>query len=86
MRVGTPVAVHQSMTNPILLGGVPRTIAILNWIMAFAFSLPSRSYYVFFIFLGLHYVLAKLHKDDDQYVFCMIRYFFVCNFKRYYRR
>ncbi|NDW07918.1 VirB3 family type IV secretion system protein [Jiella pacifica] len=43
---GFSVAVHRSLTEPILLGGAPRSIAILNGTLAAALGLGLRLWLV----------------------------------------
>ncbi|MEF2071062.1 VirB3 family type IV secretion system protein [Consotaella aegiceratis] len=44
--VGFSVPVHRSLTEPILLGGAPRSIAILNGTLAAALGLGLRLWLV----------------------------------------
>jgi type IV secretory pathway TrbD component len=66
---GFRVAVHRSLTDPILLGGAPRSIAILNGTLAAALGLGLRLWVAglaFWIIAQLAAVWAA--KRDPQFV------------------
>ncbi|PWB80543.1 MAG: conjugal transfer protein [Methylocystaceae bacterium] len=66
---GFRVAVHRSLTEPILLGGAPRSIAILNGTLAAALGLGLRLWVAglaFWIVAQLAAVWAA--KRDPQFV------------------
>jgi len=66
---GFRVPVHRSLTEPILLGGAPRSIAILNGTLAAALGLGLRLWgpgLVFWIVAQL--VAAWAAKRDAQFV------------------
>jgi type IV secretion system protein VirB3 len=66
---GFRVAVHRSLTEPILLGGAPRSIAILNGTLAAALGLGLRLWIAglgFWIVAQLAAVWAA--KRDPQFV------------------
>ena len=66
---GFRVPVHRSLTEPILLGGAPRSIAILNGTLAAALGLGLRLWIaglVFWIVAQLVAVWAA--KRDPQFV------------------
>jgi len=66
---GFRVAVHRSLTEPILLGGAPRSIAILNGTLAAALGLGLRLWVAGLAF----WIIAQLAavwvaKRDPQFV------------------
>jgi type IV secretion system protein VirB3 len=67
--VGFAVPVHRSLTEPILLGGAPRAIAILNGTLAGALGLGLRLWLVG-LALGLigHLIAVWAAKRDPLFV------------------
>jgi len=69
------IDLFQSLTQPILLGGVPRAAAIIIWTFAAVLALPLG-----FVGIGLgagvivHGTLAFLTKRDPHYVEVMLRH------------
>jgi type IV secretion system protein VirB3 len=66
---GFTVPVHRALTEPILLGGAPRAIAILNGTLAGALGLGLRLWIVG-IAIGLigHFAAAWAAKRDPLFV------------------
>jgi type IV secretion system protein VirB3 len=66
---GYSVAVHRALTEHILLGGAPRSIAILNGTLAAALGLGLR---LWLVGLGLwavgHFAAVWAAKRDPQFV------------------
>ena len=66
---GFSVPVHRALTEPILLGGAPRSIAILNGTLAAALGLGLR---LWLVGLGLwaigHFAAVWAAKRDPQFV------------------
>jgi type IV secretion system protein VirB3 len=66
---GFTVPVHRALTEPILLGGAPRSIAILNGTLAAALGLGLR---LWLVGLGLwaigHFAAVWAAKRDPQFV------------------
>jgi len=61
---GYRIPVHQSLTRPLLLAGVPRTFAILNGTAAAAIVLGLHNPWVLPLHLALHVMVAVLtHRD-----------------------
>lgn len=58
---------HRSITEKILLAGVPREIAILNGTIGAAFGLGMGSYWVVPVFIGIHLLSVRLTKADPQF-------------------
>jgi len=66
---GYYVPVHRSLTEPILLGGAPRTLAIANGTLAGAVGLGLRLWLVGLAIWALGHVLAVwAAKRDPQFV------------------
>ncbi|NRP74590.1 hypothetical protein ILFOPFJJ_05512 [Ensifer psoraleae] len=66
---GFSVPVHRSLTEPILLGGAPRAIAILNGTLAAALGLGLRLWLVGLgLWLAGHLTAAWAAKRDPQFV------------------
>ena len=66
---GFSVPVHRALTEPILLGGAPRAVAILNGTLAAALALGLRLWLAG-ILLGLmgHAAAVWAAKRDPQFV------------------
>ncbi len=66
---GFSVSVHRALTEPILLGGAPRAVAILNGTLAAALGLGLRLWLAG-ILLGLmgHAAAVWAAKRDPQFV------------------
>ena len=66
---GFTVPVHRALTEPILLGGAPRAVAILNGTLAAALGLGLRLW-IAGILLGLigHAAAVWAAKRDPQFV------------------
>ena len=66
---GFTVAVHRALSEPILLGGAPRAIAIMNGTLAGALGLGLR---LWLVGLGLwaigHFAAVWAAKRDPQFV------------------
>ncbi len=66
---GFRVAVHRSLTEPILLGGAPRSIAILNGTLAAALGLGLRLWIAGLAFrIGAQFAADWAAKRDPQFV------------------
>jgi type IV secretion system protein TrbD len=78
---GFEIPLHRSLTEQILLGGVPRTIAILNGTVAAAFGIGLQSFYVLPICFVLHLAAVIMTKRDPQFFDCFRRHI---KQKRYY--
>jgi type IV secretion system protein VirB3 len=61
---GFEVPVHRSLTEVILLGGVPRTPAILLWTLAGALAFGLQQLWVLPVAIGLHFGLVSMTKQD----------------------
>lgn len=63
------VPVHRSLAEPILLGGAPRSLAILNGTLAGAVGLGLRLWLVGLVIWGIGHALSVwAAKRDPQFV------------------
>lgn len=63
---GFNIPIHSSLTKRLLMGGVPREMAIINWTFVAALSLPLATWYGIPLGLFVHFVaLAAAKKDPD---------------------
>jgi Type IV secretory pathway, TrbD component len=72
---GIEIELFQSLTQPVLLAGVPRPLAIMNATIAAVISMPLQLFYIG-IPLGLlvHAVAAWLTKRDPYFFAALIRH------------
>ena len=74
MQTSEPIAgfhapVHRALTEPILLGGVPRAVAIANGTLAAAISLGLRLWLVGLAMWAVgHLAAVWAAKRDEQFV------------------
>ena len=75
MENETEIPLFQSLTQPILLGGVPRTFAILNGVLAAVISIPLGLFYVGIpLAISLHAFAAWMTKRDPYFFEVLIRH------------
>lgn len=72
---GYRVSLHSSLTTPIMLSGVPRKFAILNWTLCAALVLDLRAIYLLPLFVVMHTVAAFLAKKDPDFFEVALRLF-----------
>lgn len=66
---GFEVPVHRSLTEPILLGGVPRALAIINGTLAGAIGLGLRLWIAGLVLWGVGHLLGVwAARHDPQFV------------------
>jgi type IV secretory pathway TrbD component len=66
---GFAVSVHRALTEPILLGGAPRSVAILNGTLAAALGIGLRLWLIGLAFwLVGHFAAVWAAKRDPQFV------------------
>jgi len=61
---GFNVPIHRSLTTPVMLGGLPRHIAIINGTVIISFVLGAHNLWVLPVGIVSHLVLVALHKSD----------------------
>ena len=79
---GYRVALHTSLTTPVMLGGVPRRFAILNWTVCAAMVLGLRAIYTLPLFLGFHVVAVFFAKKDPNFFEVVLK---LLKQKKFYR-
>jgi len=70
MKMDTPgleVPLHRSLTQPILLAGLPRTLGLLLWTTIAAFALGLHQLWVVPIGVVLHGIFAAMAKRDPHF-------------------
>lgn len=72
--LGYRIAIHHSLTQPILLGGVPRRFAILNGTFCAAFVLGLQAIFTVPIFVVIHMIAVYLTKKDPYFFEVMLRH------------
>ena len=71
---GFEVPIHRSLTQQIMLAGVPREIAILNGTTVAAFGLGLHSYWSIPVGMVLHLLAVVAAKKDPQFFECFRRH------------
>jgi type IV secretion system protein TrbD len=71
---GYRITLHNSLTTPIMLSGVPRKFAILNWTIGAALVLGLRAIYLFPLFLLLHIGAVFFAKKDPDFFEVLLRH------------
>jgi type IV secretory pathway TrbD component len=65
---GLEVPLHRSLIEPMMIVGLPRTVALVLWTTVCAFALGLRQIWVLPIGLGFHLVCVAAAKADP-YIF-----------------
>jgi type IV secretion system protein VirB3 len=73
MIEGFEIPLHRSLTEAILLGGLPRNIALLLWTMSIALAFGMQQLWVLPISLSLHVLLVALTRRDPFFIEVFIR-------------
>lgn len=73
MIEGYEIPLHRSLTEVILLGGVPRTPAILLWTTAAALGFGMQQIWVLPFAVLMHVVLVALTRRDPFFFEVFIR-------------
>lgn len=79
---GYRIRLHNSLTTPIMLGGVPRQFAILNWTICAAVVLGLHEVLLLPIFVALHVIAVYCAKKDPQFFEVILRHI---KQKKFYR-
>jgi type IV secretion system protein VirB3 len=61
---GFEVPVHRSLVEPMLMAGLPRTLALVLWTTVSAFAFGLRQLWVLPIGIALHLVCAAITRHD----------------------
>jgi type IV secretion system protein VirB3 len=64
---GFEVPLHRSLCEPMLLAGLPRSVALVLWTTVGAFVLGLHQVWVLPIGLALHVVAAAVTKSDPHF-------------------
>jgi type IV secretion system protein VirB3 len=64
---GLEVPLHRSLTQPILLAGLPRRLALLLWTTAGAFALGLHQVWVGAVGVILHGIFAAIARRDPHF-------------------
>lgn len=78
---GFQVKLHNALVSPIMLMGVPRRFAILNWTICAALVLGLRAYYILPVSILVHIVAVFFAKRDPYFFDVLIR---LLRQKKYY--
>jgi len=73
--VGFEVPVHRALSEPILLGGAPRAVAIVNGTVAAAIGLGLQQWIAgLILFVAGHTLAAFAAKRDPDFVSVLVRH------------
>ena len=64
---GFTIPIHASLTKRLLIGGVPRELAIINWTFVAALSIPLATWYGIPLGLFVHFVAQAAAKKDPDF-------------------
>lgn len=64
---GFEVPIHRSLTQPIMIGGIPREIAILNGTFTAALVLGMHSWLGVPLGIAIHFTARSMAKRDPQF-------------------
>jgi type IV secretion system protein TrbD len=63
---GFRIPIHRSLTEPVMLGGIPRNIAIANGVAIVAFVMGAHNLWILPLGIVSHLILVALHRGDKQ--------------------
>lgn len=63
---GFRIPIHRSLAEPVMMGGVPRNIAIANGVAVVSCVLGAHNLWVLPIGILSHLVLVALHRSDKE--------------------
>jgi type IV secretion system protein TrbD len=61
---GLEVPVHRSLVEPILIAGIPRSVALVLWVTTGAIGLGLQQLWILAVAIPLHALLAAISKPD----------------------
>jgi type IV secretory pathway TrbD component len=64
---GFEVPVHRSLVEPMLMAGLPRTVALVLWTVIAAFAFGLRQVWVLPIGIVLHIACAAVTRSDPYF-------------------
>ena len=71
---GFEIPIHKSLTEQILMGGVPRTIALINGTLVAALGLGLHSLLAFPVGILIHLLALAATKADPDFFNCFRRH------------
>lgn len=72
---GFNIPIHRSLTTPVMLGGLPRKIAILNGTLIISFVIGAHNLWILPVGILSHLILLALHRRDPQILAVLKRNF-----------
>lgn len=79
---GYRIVLHNSLSKPMLLSGVPRRFALLNGTMCAALVLGLHIFYILPLFVFLHLLMVVLTSKDPYFFEILVR---CLKYKKYYK-
>lgn len=73
MTEGFEIPLHRSLTEVILLGGLPRNIGLLLWTASIALAFGMQQLWVLPLAVAMHFLLAALTRRDPFFFEVFIR-------------
>lgn len=73
-REGYEIPIHRSLIQPILIGGVPRTIALINGTLVAALGLGLHSFLALPAGLIIHFLALAATRVDPDFFSCFRRH------------
>ena len=70
---GFEIPLHRSLTEVILLGGLPRTVALMLWTISIALAFGMQQLWVLPVAVMLHLLLMTLTRRDPFFFEVFIR-------------
>jgi type IV secretion system protein VirB3 len=70
---GLEIPLHRSLTQPILMAGLPRNLALLLWTATAAFALGLHQLWVLPLAVLLHLVFAAMARRDPFFFDVIVR-------------
>lgn len=70
---GLEVPLHRSLTQPIMVAGLPRNLGLLLWTVTAAFALGLHQIWVLPVALLLHVVFAAMARRDPHFFDVIVR-------------
>jgi len=67
------VPLHRSLTQPILIAGLPRNLGLLLWTTTAAFALGLHQLWVLPLAIVLHLVFAAMARRDPSFFDVIVR-------------
>lgn len=71
---GFEIPIHRSLIEPILMGGVPRTIALINGTLVAALGLGLHSFLAFPVGILIHLLALAATRADPDFFSCFRRH------------